>query len=468
MMFLRREQLRAPVSVSRQEDIMRTRFPYRLAALGLVLLAAGATLAGEGALGSRDYDDYESPRACASCHVDIYQQWTQAMMSQAYTHHWDEIEYFELAVKHAEADPAFDPVQKGCNGCHAPLAYLAGDVPPPRPEAGSRANESVSCDICHTITGREGDSSFNFNWISEPGRVKYGNKEGLDSPHHETRLSEFLQTGEFCGTCHNEQNPYGMMVKSTQLEWAEGPYAAEGVPCHRCHMPRAESRSAKMAAVDMVSQHLFHGAHDPGKVGGSVELRMHPTERELLYDGTVELKVQLFNAKAGHKIPTGSVEDRIVWLHVTATDSEGKTWHLPVDPKGFAGEHWTIASDELAYQDLGVPLGDPDFAGLPRDGVPVGDRIFRKAYLDPEGRMTIMQWYTASFGPDYRIGPRETKVETFTWPLPEDVALGEVTFEAVLNYKRLVQPVAEFLEVPADEYETIVINSASTWVEVYD
>jgi len=220
--------------------------------------------------------------------------------------------------------------------------------------------------------------------------------------------------------------------------------------------------------VDMVSQHLFHGAHDPGKVGGSVELRMHPTERELLYDGTVELKVQLFNAKAGHKIPTGSVEDRIVWLHVTATDSEGKTWHLPVDPKGFAGEHWTIASDELAYQDLGVPLGDPDFAGLPRDGVPVGDRIFRKAYLDPEGRMTIMQWYTASFGPDYRIGPRETKVETFTWPLPEDVALGEVTFEAVLNYKRLVQPVAEFLEVPADEYETIVINSASTWVEVYD
>ena len=67
-----------------------------------VLLAAGA--AGDAALGTRSYDDYEKPQVCASCHDDIYQQWTQAMMSQAYTHHWDEIEYFELAIPHAEKD----------------------------------------------------------------------------------------------------------------------------------------------------------------------------------------------------------------------------------------------------------------------------------------------------------------------------------------------------------------------------
>lgn len=62
--------------------------------------------AGEEALGSRTYADFENPKACgASCHVDFYQQWQQAMMSQAYTHHWDEIEYFKLAVPHAEKDP---------------------------------------------------------------------------------------------------------------------------------------------------------------------------------------------------------------------------------------------------------------------------------------------------------------------------------------------------------------------------
>ena len=44
------------------------------------------------------YKDFESAKKCRSCHPGIYEQWSQAMMSQAYTHHWDEIEYFDLAV----------------------------------------------------------------------------------------------------------------------------------------------------------------------------------------------------------------------------------------------------------------------------------------------------------------------------------------------------------------------------------
>ena len=92
---------------------------------------------GEAALGTKKYEQYEKPEACKSCHIDIYQQWTQAMMSQAYTHHWDEIEYFDLAVAHGEVDEKFKPVSDGCNGCHAPLAFLAGDVPPPRPSENS-------------------------------------------------------------------------------------------------------------------------------------------------------------------------------------------------------------------------------------------------------------------------------------------------------------------------------------------
>jgi hypothetical protein len=89
-------------------------------------------------------------------------------------------------------------------------------------------------------------------------------------------------------------------------------------------------------------------------------------------------------------------------------------------------------------------------------------------YFDPQGRMTIMQWNTKSFGPDYRIGPRETKIEAFTWELPDDVAPGKVTFEAKLTYLRLVKPVADFLKVPPDETEPVVINTANTWIEIYE
>ena len=85
--------------------------------------------------GKYKYKDFESALKCRSCHPGIYEQWSQAMMSQAYTHHWDEIEYFDLAVPHAEVNPALKGPVDGCNGCHTPMGYMEGTMPPPRPSA---------------------------------------------------------------------------------------------------------------------------------------------------------------------------------------------------------------------------------------------------------------------------------------------------------------------------------------------
>ncbi|MBD3169415.1 MAG: hypothetical protein GF307_08020 [candidate division Zixibacteria bacterium] len=423
---------------------------------------------GDNAKGTKNYEDYDTPSYCGkSCHTDFYRQWQQAMMSQAYTHHWDEIEYFKLAVPHAERDEKVAGVKAGCNGCHAPIAFLAGDVPPPRPEEGSRANESVSCDLCHTIVGFEGDTPFNYNWISDPGDKKYGPRTTGESPAHKMAKSDFLNTTEFCGTCHNEKSPYDIWVKSTQLEWKEGPYAEEDIRCQDCHMTTTKMRTASMGnEYDDAWLHLFHGAHDPGKIKGVVELRLYSDIEEVVPGEPVKFTLVLFNQKTGHKFPTGSVEDRIVWVHVEAKDNNGKVYHLPVDKKGFEGEEYTIGSDELAYQDMGIALDEPDFKGVQRDGIPVGDRIFRMPYFDPQGRMTIQQWNTASLGVDYRFGPRETKLETYTFTLPYEIAPGELIVTATMNYQKLVKPVADFLEVPEEEAEIVVVNTKADTVNV--
>ena len=115
---------------------------------------------------------------------------------------------------------------------------------------------------------------------------------------------------------------------------------------------------------------------------------------------------------------------------------------------------------------MGIALNDPNFKGVQRDGIPIGDRIFRMPYFDPQGRMTIQQWNTASQGVDYRIGPRETKMETLTFTIPEDAAPGPMKVTAVLNYQKLVKPVADFLGVPEDEAEIIKVNEHSTYVTV--
>jgi hypothetical protein len=426
--------------------------------------------AGDELLGTGRYEDFEKPEVCQSCHIDHFRQWEQAMMSQAYTHHWDEIEYFKLAIPHAEKDEKVAGVKAGCNGCHAPTAFIAGDVPPPLPSENSRANESVSCDVCHTITGHKGDTPYNFNFTIQPGKVKRGPREGLVSPHHITEQNAHIRTPEFCGTCHNEMSPYGVWVKSTHLEYMEGPYSREGVRCQDCHMPKARAANSIVSPVrDDVAQHLFHGAHSEAKLRGSIEVRVHPDIRELEPGELIKFSVQVFNHKAGHKIPSGSAEERQLWLTVMVYDSLGTAYHLPVDKKGFPGEEYTISSNELAYQDIGFMMGIPDFPGLARDALPYeGDRVFRLPYFDPQGRMTIAQWNTASLGTDYRVGPRETKIETFTWEIPDEFAIGKARVVAEVNYRKLVKSVGDFLEVPAEEMDIQLINKSETWFTVYE
>lgn len=435
----------------------------------LVIFAFSNLINAQSVLGYFKYDDFKTPEYCGtSCHTDFYQQWKQSMMSQAYTHEWDEIEYFKLAVPHAEKDEKVAEVKAGCNGCHSPIAYLAGDVPPPLPSMNSRANESVSCDVCHSISGFSGDIPYNFNYIMKPGKTKFSaRKSGVESPAHDIEFNPLLKSGDFCGICHNEKSPYDVWVKSTHLEWKEGPYFKEGVQCQDCHMPKGEFRTASMGKTYPDARlHLFHGAHDKGKLNGVIELRIHPDIREAEPGEPVKFTVSLFNQKTGHKFPSGSVEDRIVWMHVEAVDSKGNIYHLPVDKKGFEGEEFTISADVLAYQDMGIALDKPDFKGVQRDGIPIGDRIFRMPYFDPQGRMTIQQWNTASLGVDYRIGPRETKTETLTFMIPFNAAPGKLKVTAVLNYQLLVKPVADFLGVPPEESEIVKINEHSTEITI--
>ncbi|HSO77217.1 MAG TPA: multiheme c-type cytochrome [Bacteroidales bacterium] len=453
----------------------RKRIPPAIAVLTVATLALLLTaftvrmlLPQEDLKGKYAYKEFESAKKCGSCHPGIYEQWTQAMMSQAYTHHWDEIEYFDLAVPHAEVKPALKDAVDGCNGCHTPIGFMGGKFPPPRPAEKTIVNESVSCEVCHLTQSAQTDPPFNFSYLIKPGTTKYaGRQPEIESPAHKIVQNDFFRTTEFCGNCHNEKNPYGIWVKSTQLEWKEGPYAKEGVRCQDCHMPEAPYQLALMGkTVKDARLHLFHGAHDPGKVKGTIELRIQPDVRLAEPGEDIVFTVALFNQKTGHKFPTGSVEDRIAWLHVEATDAKGKVYHLNVDKKGFEGEEYTISGDNLAYQDLGEPLKLTDFKGVQRDGIPAGNRIFRMPYFDEQGRMTIMQWNTASLGVDYRLGPRETKMETFTFRIPYEAAPGEMTVRAVLNYQLLVKPVADFLKVPADESEIILVNEHFTKVEI--
>ncbi|MFO7760601.1 MAG: multiheme c-type cytochrome [Thermodesulfobacteriota bacterium] len=414
-------------------------------------------------MGSYSYKDFKKPRNCQMCHKEIAQEWQQSLMSQSFTHKWDQVEYFKLALPHSQELEKVAGIKGDCIACHAPLAFLSGDIPPKKAAEDTRANEGVSCEICHNITGTTESSPFNFSYKISPDNVKIGPRKDAESPFHESEYSEFLQSPELCATCHDEQSPYGAWVKSTYREFKAGPYAKEGITCQDCHMYRFQGKSAMGGKErDDVAHHVFHGSHFESKLGGSLDLALYSDTMEVKPGDKVKVRAELLNGKAGHSVPTGSTEERMVWLQVLAIDSNGKIYILRVEPKGFEGEEYTIADSEaIAYQAMGEIMKVKNHKGLRRDGIIAdGSRIFRRPFFDPKGRMTVCQWYTAdNTKVDYRVGPMETKIENYIWQVPENIAPGPITIKADLFYSLVPSSVGEFLDLPEDEYKAMLVNS---------
>ncbi len=437
--------------------------------LGLGMLCS-SQMAMAAEMGSFKYEDFKKPTYCAGCHKAIAQEWKQSMMSQSFTHGWDEVEYFKLALPHAEKLAKVAGVKAGCIGCHSPIAFLSGDIPPKPVADGTRANEGVSCEVCHHITGTTEAEPFNFSFTIEPGKTMQGPRKDAKSPVHKVHQSAFTTSSKLCATCHDEQSPYGAWVKSTYREWKAGPYAKEGTRCQDCHMYDSPGKAAKKGVErDDVAHHVFHGSHFASKLAGAVDLALYSGKTSVAAGEVLGLRAELFNGKVGHYIPSGSSEERMLWLEMQGTDSSGKTFTIPVEQKGFTGEEYTIAdSKAIAYQAMGEIMEVKDWKGISRDGnVPDGSRIFRRPFFDPEGRMTICQWFTAeNTAIDYRIGPRESKVERYQWTVPAEAAAGKMKIEAKLFYSQVPSSVGEYMGLDADEYAAIKVNEASLSIDI--
>ena len=420
-------------------------------------------------MGKFKYEDFKKPTKCRTCHNGIYQEWQQSLMSQSFTHHWDDVEYFKLALPHALKLDKVAGVKGGCVACHGPLVFLTGDIPPKPPEAETRVNEGVSCEICHSITGSTEKEPFNFSFVIEPGKVKFSPRSDGRSSFHDIEYSKFIRSPELCATCHDEQSPYGAWVKETYREWKAGPYAKEGTSCQDCHMYRAPGKAAIGGKLRTdVAHHTFHGAHFSDKMAGAVDIALYADTNQIAPDSSIKVRAELFNGKVGHSIPSGSSEERMLWLEMVAIDATGKSYDLALDKKGFQGEEHTISNAKvLAYQAMGEIMGMKGFKGVKRDGgIPDGVRIFRRPFFDPQGRMTICQWYTAENTiVDYRIGPRETKIETYSWKIPQDISPGPVTIKAILYYSLVPSSVGEFLQLKPSEYAPIKVNTATLTIQ---
>ncbi len=239
--------------------------------------------------------------------------------------------------------------------------------------------EGVTCHLCHRMVindspppGEEGNYLENAEyWIddevcpggSEPCRHGPYDYASPPEPPHEWAYSAYHEGSQICATCHNVTNPVltlidesgvdtGILypIERTYNEWDQSEYRIGGsaeATCQNCHMPDAtdpDSYACIFENIDRAGdmpQHHFVGGNtwvpalledqygatiDNGtgftdtiaraeamlESAASLELTAPPA---ISPGGTLDLEVKVTNL-SGHKLPTGYVEGRRMWIHV--------------------------------------------------------------------------------------------------------------------------------------------------------
>lgn len=408
-----------------------------------VLLVISFTISNAAAI---EASDYTKPETCGGCHYEIYIQWNGSMHSLA---HKDPVYQKLFLIASRETNRTFDEF---CTKCHAPIATLSGEKPTfDKYEVSEVAEYGVSCDFCHTVNASAGIGNGAF--ISSPGRTKYGPFNDSYSPFHDTAYSELHTKAEFCGMCHNVYHPFnGLALENTYTEWKEGPYN-ETTPCQHCHMTpgvtgfqQNPGRAAPGAPMrEHIYTHYFVGGNAMlGELLGSEEHERLAIERlrsaatvEIAeikrINETVNLQVKVTNSGAGHKIPTGLTEARMIWLDIDVRDGK----------------------DKQVFRS-----GERDNGGyIDHDAV-----IYHTIFVDREGNPTDKVWLAEKILSDNRISPKGYSIENYTFTIPPD-AEGPLSVSVKLYYISASQELSDLL-FGRGEVIAPAIEMASTWVSI--
>jgi hypothetical protein len=286
----------------------------------------------------------------------------------------------------------------------------------------------------------------NAMFVIDPSGTRRGPRTDAQSPH-DVIPSAFHTSGDLCGTCHDVGNvattrqpdgsfrynqigrpspsddPHTMFpLERTYTEWKLSAYANGGVDtggrfggtvdrpmesCQDCHMPVGPGQAAFFGPVRRdVARHSFAGAAaqvldliaeytrgdsavDPRALIRGRESAVAMLEKaaslRVSQDGG-SLCVRLTN-ESGHKLPTGHIEGRRVWLSVKFLGASGELLRTyghydeqqaELDESSTRVYEMVVGLSEPAAQQTGLPAG-------PTGHMSLADTIVKDNRIPPRG-----------------------------------------------------------------------------------
>ncbi len=427
--------------------------------------------------------DFGNPQECRACHQRQYDEWIGSM--HAYAQVSPVFVAFNDAVKNRGLGPF-------CVKCHSPIGIEIGEgALTPNKERAPISLMGVQCDTCHIIDRNHGLVSGRFP-LSE-GRTKYGpfgsGKDGdpkaVRNPFHRSVKADFIQSSEFCGSCHDVTDTKDLRIEEAFTEWKESVYAEKGITCQDCHMralpgvagqEKVKGPAAIMYGVDLperlLSDHSFIGPDnhlidnfpypDYPEENARIQRTYLEKKKYLLENcATVEIiapdkikpsskfevEVKVTNTGAGHGIPTGFTAERQVWIEVIVKDAAGKVLFVSGDldaNKDLRNNH----SHAVEAGDVPLDKYLVNFQSKFTRGRPDGTI---EEVLNPTRACDIIK---------NNILPNESKSGYYPITVPPDVE-GPLTVDVRLRYRNLPPYLLDFLGV-SELKDRLVINDMTT------
>jgi hypothetical protein len=255
-----------------------------------------------------------SANRCGECHPSTEDEWRGS------------------AHAHSASSPLYVAMRKTtrdttCEACHSPLTAVLAPLDPVVPEG-------ITCDVCHTIRDvTPGVPGQRFAMHLQDA-VKYGPLCDAENHYfHRMGCSPLHEESRFCGACHQYRritaSGSDLPVYTEFDEWRSSPAAARGQTCQGCHMPTSWAPAAVGSPRKrLLPRHTWLG------LNGRLRFRALRADAAIEVSADkIRVAVTMVNHGAGHSVPTGSPERRLI-LRTLLVDGQGTAHAEDARPYG--------------------------------------------------------------------------------------------------------------------------------------
>lgn len=315
-------------------------------------------------------DEIGNSEECRRCHQDIDRMWRSSMHGQAAS---DPV--YERNIQLLVDDLGI-AATRYCEGCHAPVALLTGDLSEGGIHGGvdgSLANdEGISCVTCHrmsSIVHLKGVASYEF--APAEGYPFAGSRipvlqwvhdlllEMRPQKHRGEMALTTLESPKLCATCHaqfmdKDMNDWGwVQMQDEYAAWLESPFSGQDehrvgggrrTRCQDCHFPLIAAEDPSANEDGLVVSHYSLGGNTaiPHVLGdaeqvarteqflaGRIQLSIvqpnaiASAEREVESSRDIAMEVIVSNVGVGHDFPGGTIDINEAWIELVAIDASG-------------------------------------------------------------------------------------------------------------------------------------------------